>query len=203
MPRLALVEPCPSCRERALVSGACRACGHVEGDALERCDEELPLGAVTSGGRVAVRRRWVIGRGLLGAVVAGPLAGGSFGLLVVAGSRLPASAVVLLVAGLALFTWIVTAMLVNATVIEIRDRRLTVRHGPVPMPGPRELAIPTARIEKLTMRRDAGATLESFALEVHADGAVRTLYRSGDREEIARMLRFLRAGARAPRRSAR
>lgn len=204
MPRLVPVERCPRCLELALVSGACRCCGHLEPEALERCDEGPPAGLVP-GGAVSVRRRWIVERGLLGALAAGPLAAGALALLVCARGELPAPALAGLALGFAALAWTFAAMLVNATVIEVRDRRLAVRHGPLPMPGMRVLTVPAADIERLGMRRDPGPTELSltFALEVHCGGEVREVYRSADREEVARLLRFLRGALAAPRRSAR
>lgn len=193
MPRLFPVEPCPSCLERALVSGACRACGHLEPAELERCDGAPPAGLLP-GGVAAVSRRWIVDRGLLGALAAGPLAAAALGVLVLARRGLPPAALVGLAVGFALLAWTFAAMLVNATTIEVRDRSLAVRHGPLPIPGLRDLTLPAAQIEQLGMRRDPGATelSTSFALEVRSGGKVHDLYRSADREEVARLLRFLR-----------
>lgn len=204
MARLAPVEECPSCLARALVSGACRACGHLERDVLERCDGELPLGVVPAGGGVSVRRRWIVGRGLLGALAAGPLAAAALGVLVVARGRLPPSALVALTVGFALLAWTFTAMLLNETVIEVRDRRLAVRHGPVPLPGLPGLSVSAADIETLAMRQGAaGHVGRAYALEVRAGGKARTVWASADREEVARLLRLLRDTLPPPRRSAR
>lgn len=215
MPRLVPVEPCPSCRERALVSGACRCCGHLEPEALERCDDELPVGAVPGRGVAEVRRRWIIGRGLLGAIAAGPLAGTALGLLVLARRVLPPAAFIALAVGFAVLAWVFAAMLVNWTVIELRDRHLAVRHGPLPLPGISDLCLSAMEIERLSMRRDAealaagghasaGGLFESYSLVVHSrGGAARVVYTSADREEVARMLRYLREALPVQRRSAR
>src|SRR5690242_16988385 len=148
--RLAPVEPCPSCHERALVAGTCRCCGHLEPEVLERCDDALPAGVMPGGG-VSVRRRWIVERGLLGALAAGPLAAGALALLVHARRELPPLALVALAAGFALLAWTFAATLANATTIEVRDRTLAVRHGPLRIPGLRDVTIPAAEIERLVM----------------------------------------------------
>lgn len=202
MPRIAPVERCPSCLERALVSGACRSCGHLEPEALERCDGELPAGAVVSAGRVAVRRRWADGRGLLGAVCAGAFAAVDLAVVLVAWSQLPALALAVLLLGFALLAWTCAALGVNATTIEVRDHRLVVRHGPVPLPGLPSLSIPGDRVDRLGVR-SLGELSRGYAIEVQSGPETRTLYRSDDREEAARLLRYLREALREPRRSAR
>jgi hypothetical protein len=204
MPRLAPVEPCPRCLELALVSGACRCCGHLEPEALERCDEAPPAGLMP-GGAVSVRRRWIVERGLLGALAAGPLAAGALALLVLLRRELPPAALAGLALGFAVLAWTFAAMLANATTIEVRDRSLAVHHGPLPIPGVRDLIVPAPQIEKLGMRRDPGTgdLTVSFALELHCGGRVRDLYRSADRLEVARLLRFLRGALTSQRRSVR
>lgn len=204
MPRLIAVEPCPRCHERSLVAGACRACGHLEREALERCDDALPAGALPDRWGVTIRRRWIAGRGLAGAVAAGPLAGGAFAVLVLGRGALPAAALAAAAVAAAALGWVFAAMLANATTIQVRDRRLAVRHGPLPVPGARALSVPAAEIERLAMRRLRGGDRSGlFALEVHCRGEIRRLCRSPDREEVARLLRVLREALPAPRRSAR
>jgi hypothetical protein len=203
MPRLAAVELCPRCRERALVSGVCRECGHLDPEALERCDDELPAGAMPGAGAVTVRRRWILGRGVVGAAVAGPLAALALGTLLLCLTRLPPGALVALTVVFALLAWTFTAMLANETVIAVRDRRLEVRHGPLPLPGLADLSIAAADIEALTIRQGAATPGHPgrFALEAHAGGVAREVWASPDREEVARLLRFLREALPAPRRS--
>lgn len=205
MPRLVAVEECPRCAERALVAGACRACGHLEPEVLERCDGALPPGAARMGSTAWTRRRWILGRGLVGAFAAGPLAVGVLLALVLAWRVLPLAAAVLLASAFAALAWLFACMLVNATTIEVREGRLSVRHGPLPLPGLGHLAIPASRIERLAMRQvpAAGGDAGSFVLEAHGAGAVLPVHASADREEVARLLRFLREALAPPRRRVR
>lgn len=203
MPRPVPVEPCPRCHERALVSGECRGCGHLEPERLEACDGEAPVGAARDLAGARVSRPWIAGRGLPGALASGPLAAGALGALVVLGPELPRGAAALLAVSFAALAWTFVAMLANATTIEIRGGRLAVRHGPVPMPGLRAVAVPATEVERLELRREPGAgdLGGAFALVVHAPGGARTVYVSSDREEAARTLRFLREALPRPRRS--
>lgn len=205
MPRLLPVQECPRCAERALVGGACRACGHLEPEALERCDAAPPPGAVRMASVAWTRRRWITGRGVLGAVAAGPLAAGALLALVLAWRALPLAAAVLLALASAALAWLFACMLVNATTIEVREGHLAVRHGPLPLPGLGGLALPAARIERLALRRvaPAGGRAGSFVLEAHAGGEVIPVQASADREELARLLRFLREALAPPRRRVR
>lgn len=186
------------------MAGACHACGHLEPEALERCDGEPPAGAVPDGRGVTVRRRWIVGRGFAGAVAAGPLAAGALALVVLGRGALAPALVGALAAASGALGWLFAAMLANATTIQIRDRTLAVRHGPLPVPGVRAFSVRAAEIEELAMRRVGGAGELSgrFVIEVRSRGAVRSVYGSPDREEVARLLRLLRDGLPAPRRSA-